>query len=134
MLQIRYGLFETNSSSTHSLYFATDKEYKDFVNGDTLLDLDTGKFVSWDEAVEAVIAAAKKYNESSLNDDSGYEEKPISFDEFRKMEHNDQRAILRDYEFKSWEDFGDYLEFYHERHVTEHGDAVNVFGEFGRDG
>ncbi len=131
MINFRYGIFETNSSSTHSLYFATDKEYKDFKDGNTVLDLYSGKFVPWDKAVEATIAAAMNCNETEFY---GYEDdEPISFDEFRKMEHDDQRAILRAYDYKSWDDFGDYLEFYHSRHITEHGDVVNVFGEYGHD-
>ena len=33
MYQIRQGVFETNSSSTHSLCICTKKEYEDFKDG-----------------------------------------------------------------------------------------------------
>ena len=39
MKQIRYGVFETNSSSTHSLTICTDEEYQKFVSGEMSLDL-----------------------------------------------------------------------------------------------
>ena len=35
---IRYGVFETNSSSSHSLCVCTKEEYKDFINGKLVLD------------------------------------------------------------------------------------------------
>lgn len=34
MIQIRTGVFETNSSSTHSLTVCTEEDYKKFVNGE----------------------------------------------------------------------------------------------------
>lgn len=34
MKQIRYGVFETNSSSTHSLTICSDEEYKKFESGE----------------------------------------------------------------------------------------------------
>ncbi len=36
--QIRCGVFETNSSMTHSLTICTEQEYNDWVEGKTLLD------------------------------------------------------------------------------------------------
>lgn len=38
MKTIRYGTFETNSSSTHSLIICTDEEYQKWVNGEMVLD------------------------------------------------------------------------------------------------
>ena len=35
---IRYGVFETNSSSSHSLCVCTKKEYEKFKKGDLVLD------------------------------------------------------------------------------------------------
>lgn len=36
--QIRFGTFETNSSSTHSLVILNEQEYSDFVTGKTKYD------------------------------------------------------------------------------------------------
>ncbi len=38
MKQVRYGIFETNSSSTHSLVICTAEEYNKFKNGELVLD------------------------------------------------------------------------------------------------
>lgn len=45
MIQIRNGVFETNSSSTHSLVICTDEEYKKWINGEMILDRDYEKIV-----------------------------------------------------------------------------------------
>ena len=37
MKQIRYGVFETNSSSTHSLTICSDEQYKKFQSGELVL-------------------------------------------------------------------------------------------------
>lgn len=38
MKQVRFGVFETNSSSTHSLVICTEEEYERFRSGKMLLD------------------------------------------------------------------------------------------------
>lgn len=38
MKQIRYGTFETNSSSTHALVLFNDEDYQKFKNGEIVLD------------------------------------------------------------------------------------------------
>lgn len=38
MLQIRQGIFETNSSSVHSITFISDKEKEGFLSGELMFD------------------------------------------------------------------------------------------------
>lgn len=62
MYQIREGVFETNSSSTHSITFMSENEYDDWKNGDVYLnEVDSydstseyvhKKFVTRDEATD----------------------------------------------------------------------------------
>ena len=40
MKVVRLGLFETNSSSTHSLIVCTKEEFTKFVNGSMVVDTD----------------------------------------------------------------------------------------------
>lgn len=49
-VQVRPGVFETNSSSTHSLVVCTTSEYKMFQRGEMLLDVWNDKLVSYDDA------------------------------------------------------------------------------------
>lgn len=43
MKTIRFGVFETNSSSTHSLIICTDEEYQKWIDGEMVLDRDYEK-------------------------------------------------------------------------------------------
>ena len=47
-IQIRRGVFETNSSSTHSLQICTKEEFDQWVDGKLLLDSYDEKFVTAD--------------------------------------------------------------------------------------
>lgn len=38
MKQIRKGVFETNSSSTHSITICTDEDYQEFIKGNLMYD------------------------------------------------------------------------------------------------
>ena len=44
-IQIRKNVFETNSSSTHSLTFASDDEYNGWKNGTYIFDTDNQELV-----------------------------------------------------------------------------------------
>ena len=66
ILQVRQGVFETNSSSTHTLTICTKEDYEDWEHGDKFwLDNDWGKlqtsksFVTSEELEELT----EKYNE-----------------------------------------------------------------------
>lgn len=52
MIQIRQGIFETNSSSCHSLVFLSDVEYGRFKNGLLLFDFDEQKMVTLKDAMQ----------------------------------------------------------------------------------
>lgn len=49
MKKIRFGVYETNSSSTHSLVIISKEEYESFVNGKMVLDLYSGTAQPLDE-------------------------------------------------------------------------------------
>lgn len=48
-IKIRQGVFETNSSSTHSLVICTADEYAAFKNGDLMLDVYADRLVPADK-------------------------------------------------------------------------------------
>ena len=53
MIKVRYGCFETNSSSVHSLIIANEEEYKQLVSGELFIDYNV--FVSKDEAIKELL-------------------------------------------------------------------------------
>lgn len=46
MKTVRFGAFETNSSSTHSLIICTDEEYNRWYGGEMVIDKEREKIVS----------------------------------------------------------------------------------------
>ena len=59
-VQIRKGVFETNSSSVHSITMCTSKEWEDWIMGRTMFMPDDCKFLSVKEAEEYNCELAEK--------------------------------------------------------------------------
>lgn len=57
MKTVRFGVFETNSSSTHSLNICTEEEFQKWINGETV----------YDEYKEEFIKKPDNYDESELD-------------------------------------------------------------------
>ena len=115
MKTIRHGVFETNSSSTHSLTIMTQEEYDKWDN-DHYLDGD--KIITRDEAIAKIM-------ENSWNKD---------------LDLTDTEAVeeaLKDSEYlneSGYEDYvGDYEE-YSRSFTTPSGDKMVAFGYSGYDG
>lgn len=53
MIQTRFGVFETNSSSTHSLILCDDETYKKFLNEEIFIDWKEEEFVTLDDLRDA---------------------------------------------------------------------------------
>lgn len=49
MIQTRFGVFETNSSSTHSLILCTDETYQKFLKEELFVDWEEEEFITLDE-------------------------------------------------------------------------------------
>lgn len=114
---IRFGVFETNSSSTHSLTMCSKEDYIRWENGEVLLNEDSrwNKLNKWVTKEEAI-----KY----LKDND------YSFDEENLEE------ILRDCEFYTCDKYFDneYLEGFEETYKTKNGEEIIAFGMFGYNG
>ena len=118
MIQIRNGVFETNSSSTHSLTMCTKEEYQSWMNGETYLStwLTKEDFVSRERAIEVV---NEKYP-NSITDD---------------MSKEDIEEELRNNGFYSYDNYWDeYLEDFKEEYTTKSGEVIVAFGQYGYDG
>lgn len=58
---IRYGVFETNSSSSHSLCVCTKEEYEKFKKGDLVLDTYESELIPRPENFEMYIEEGLRY-------------------------------------------------------------------------
>lgn len=129
MLQMRKNVFETNSSSTHSITMCTQDEYDAWVNGDVMLNdgwwhdnvskFKDKKFVTRAEA-EDIIKNDKYYEPTDKL--SG-----LSDEEFDEYCHD------MDYGLYSIDRYSedDYLEWFDEKYTTPSGETVVAFGLYG---
>lgn len=114
--QIRREVFETNSSSTHSLTMCMKSEFDQWANGEVYLNECTGlrpKFVSKEEVID--ILKDRIEDLLSLSDEE--------FDE-----------AVRDWEFYTCDNYdNEYLEWFDDEFTTPSGETVVCFGQYGHD-
>lgn len=91
MIQVRNALFETNSSSTHSLVMCDESTFADYKNGKTVLDIYNKKFYP----------ATSSHNGDLHQDENG---RPVlngkTYDEVEDMFY-DEDVYDSDYDFIS---------------------------------
>lgn len=133
--QIRCGVFETNSSSTHSLTMCSEEEFEAWKRGEVLLKRWSGEFVK----CTALTDQGKKNAEIEYGyaKDSYWKDwEELSNAEKEKwytkyaIEHD-----LRDYNAKTYEEYmhNGSLETFVEHYTSKSGDKIVAFGEFGYD-
>lgn len=100
--QVRFNVFETNSSSTHSLVLCTDDDYVKWANGEMFFDDYLNVLVSIEE----------------INKDEKLKSQ-------LENQENDKRFYTRDEFFNEY-----YEETYHDSIVTQN-EIVHAFGYYG---
>lgn len=134
--QIRRNVFETNSSSTHSLTMCSEKEFESWKNGDLLFDY-------WDEIfVEKNDLTDEQKNDAKEN----YEYKKIDFwKDWNDLTEEEKNKWYKKYAeennlknrhchtYDEWMD-DDYLEYFINKYTTEGGEKIVAFGKYGYDG
>lgn len=127
MINIRTGVFETNSSSTHSLILCMKDEYNDWKNGKLFLNQSYRK-----EFREAKKFITKENVIKLLKDTEKY--KDVDFD---SMSEAALEQVFRNeniYTVESFDEENEYLEWFEEMCTTPAGEDVVAFGVFGYDG
>lgn len=142
MIKVRYGIFETNSSSTHSLIIATDKEYKQLLNEELFIGWNND-FITREEVIDSLLKSAAKYDYSNdmlvlLKEEFDIDASAITKEFLKGLRTDILDALCREFlggiaSYGSYMD-SEYLENYEETYVSEHGDKIHIFGLFGRDG
>lgn len=125
-LQIRTGLFETNSSSIHTCTIASMSDYKDWENGDLMVCLDGGEFVSIEEGRRKNILYMQ--TSSYLH---------VSIEEIREYAENGIVPDSVDLSYLDYITYDEYCNLYEDRHedYIEKSNKLGVvaFGYFGYD-
>lgn len=152
MKTIRYGTFETNSSSTHSITMCMESDYKKFKNGEMYL---------FDERLitpqERDLIIKKEIIENQI--EINWEDKTITFegntvkykdydDRKRKIEglctqerinsiikeeiDNFDESEIGIYNYEQYEN-DEHLETFKKEYITPNGDVIVAFGKYGDD-
>lgn len=121
--QIRRGVFETNSSSVHSLTMCSGEEYKKWENGEFLYWKDKDRFGTREDIVEAMKNKRYSWNNKLCYPDVNWEDEDEVDD------------IFSDEGVQTCEEFFDNYEFetFKQHHMTPNGEEVVAFGYYGHD-
>ena len=133
MYSIRRNVFETNSSSTHSLIICNDKTYNDWKNNKIVYDSDDEEFVKVKQPTELDFHKAEvMYMENKSDYMKDWKdlapEMQLAYVKENVMEDNDS------YQYKTYEYFCSMDDSFERTWKTEHGDIVHILGYVGYDG
>lgn len=110
MINIRQGLFETNSSSMHTLTIVSESKYNAWIAGELLFDSEAEGLISKKDAIAEY--AEDHYGVPPADDEAlarfGY----YTYEKYKER-------------------FCEFLDTYTERYVSESGDKIIVFGCYG---
>lgn len=142
MLQVRQGVFETNSSSTHSLNICTQEEFDAWTAKDSDIcfigeawgefspsNFNGANFVTKQEVLDRAIEVNKE-NEDKENyqphDIERFFEKPKDKWYYESDAVGENVYLAEDYESNT-------LEYYERKFTTPSGDKMVAFGLYGQD-
>lgn len=112
MKQIRIGVFETNSSSTHSMTICDKDEYNRWKNGELVYDSRKEVLVEVLSLPDMVIKEIKENGHFAGRIDDKWE----SYSTYEFYMDNES------------------LEYFEESYTTKNGDNIIAFGRYGYDG
>ncbi len=135
--QIRRGVFETNSSSTHSLTMCSEEEFEAWKRGEVL-------FTEW--GTENFISANKLSDYDKQNAEKEYENTKDEFQkDWKDLSEDAKQKYYKKYakengiideDAKTYEQYmnDNDLETFIQRYTSKSGDKIVAFGEYGYDG
>lgn len=113
IINIRQGIFETNSSSTHSICILSQEDFDNWENNQLYFDENSKKFLTYDEVKEFL---------QSIN-------LQINFGDAEEVSR-----VAQDYDICTYEQYfennGCFTTF-NEKFVTKGGEKVIAFGRYG---
>ena len=134
--QIRRGVYETNSSSTHSLTMCSEEEFEQWKNGELLFD----KWGSEPFVIANSLSdddkkyAAQDYENNKDEFSKDWSDLSESAKEKYYTKYAKENNIV-DEDAKTYEEwrYGD-LETFVDRYTSKSGDKIVAFGQYGYDG
>lgn len=136
MKQIRRGVFETNSSSTHSITMCSENEYDKWKNGELLFNRWDDEFITKEGIIEKAKVKQEKYLKEKEEGKTlyNYQEKYTNAkndEELFEAEYDEEDGDYYTYD-RFWNDM-DY-ETFEDSYTTKDGEKVIAFGYYGYNG
>lgn len=134
--QIRHGVYETNSSSTHSLTMCSEEEFEQWKNGELLFDeWGSESFVkanSLSDGDKKYVAQDYENHKDEFSKD--WSDLSESAKEKYYTKYAKENNIV-DEDAKTYEEWQyDNLETFVNRYTSKSGDKIVAFGKYGYDG
>ena len=133
MISIRRNVFETNSSSTHSITMCSEDEYKKWQNGELLLHIWNEEFSTKEDIINKAKEKQKEYLDKQAKGEliRSWEKKYIlakTDEELYEIEEDDG--------YKSYDEYWNWCEHetFDTSYTTKNGEKICAFGYFGFDG
>lgn len=120
--QIRRGVFETNSSSTHSITMCSGEEYDKWCSGNLLFWVGKKKFGTKEDIIEE-LKELTRWDNSLMYPDVNWDDDSVVADIFDSEEIQTSDEFFDD----------EYLETFEDTYHTSNGEEVVAFGKFGYD-
>lgn len=134
--QIRTAMFESNSSSCHTLHICSKDEFEKWKNGEVVYD-------EWNEVFATINNIQVKKKDLKEFYSYRYEGNPF-MKQFSELDEKALDQLKTEYiefndlqpEGKTYNEWNaDYdLETYTKSYTSEHGDEIVIFGKYGYDG
>lgn len=135
MRQIRQGVFETNSSSCHSITMCSEEEFKALKAGTLLIHEWNGTFKSVDDidvfSEEEIQAHYNQTKDMFWKDYESLSDEEKNEARRRYEEKHSKRHLYQTY--REYMDVSD-LETFVDSYTTKNGEKVIAFGYYGYDG
>lgn len=134
--QIRRGVFETNSSSTHSLTMCSEEEFEQWKNGELLFDeWGSESFVKANSlSDDDKKYAAQDYENHKDKFSKDWSDLSESAKEKYYTKYAKENNIV-DEDVKTYEEWRhSNLETFVDRYTSKSGDKIVAFGKYGYDG
>jgi len=138
MRQIRHGVFETNSSSTHSLTICTEEEFEKWTHGELMFDTYNDELVEVNTKItDEEKEHAKAYYENSKSAFwKSWEQ--LSEEEIEawyvKYKNDFNKVDMYRYKTRSQFLYDSCLETFTKKYTSPSGDKLVAFGKYGYDG
>lgn len=120
--QIRRGVFETNSSSVHSITMCSQDEYSKWERGEVLFWRDKGKFGTKEEII-AELKTLKWYSGELRYPDTDWDDEDIVSDIFSDEEIQTEETYWNNCDYETFSD----------SYTTANGEIIKAFGYYGED-